>query len=319
MDRRTFLATAAGGVCAATAGCAGQLLGGDENGPTLELGLNHEGATLREQYVVDLSETTREYDEAAFEAAIAGERYTTQHRRPFYAVGDPKYARRDGTYYRLGSVVVDEATATRPVLRLSIVGDGETPTGVVDAERLPEGDRRAVHVAHMAARQRGNQGGAPWGLIERGGYVYRQESAIEESRLLAADGPDRVRYRDTVHAVEVSRERVHEAVYRGTVDPVADTPEGMEAVLRAKVVDARISRDDLAGEAREIVRKARHGGYEEPHPFSSAYRTVLRKLDERAYLDGNVENDAYGDDLGSGTVRYGGEYYDYLLFLRDGE
>ncbi|TKX82843.1 hypothetical protein EXE43_27315, partial [Halorubrum sp. SS5] len=69
------------------------------------------------------------WDEAALDAVLAGERYTTRHRRPFFATrDDPAYVLDDGTYHRLGSIVVGEAAETYPVLRLYAVDDGEMAT-----------------------------------------------------------------------------------------------------------------------------------------------------------------------------------------------
>lgn len=320
--RRRFLATALAGAVTAAAGCLeGLETGNNDDQRVLHLDLVHHDSPLRDQHVVDLSETRWARDEEAFEAALDGDRYTTQYWRPFASnPAEPRYAERDGTYYRLGSVVVDEATETRPVLRLretDAVGD-ESATGVTAAERLPPGDQRAVEVAHLAARARGNAGGVPWGLVQRGGYVYRRAAVIEESRLLSGDGPDQVTYRETQYAIEVTREPFHEPVYRATVDPVATSPERMEAILRAKLVDARIDPGELSTDARDVLRQARGDGYSESHPYSSGYRAVLTALHERAYLDGDVDNDSFGSDAGTGTLRYDGEYYDYGLRFRSG-
>lgn len=318
-SRRRFLS---GGLAAATtavAGCLGSLgVGGSDPERSLVLTLSYDEGSLRETYVVDLAETRPERDEAAFAAVLDGETYTTQYRRPFYSTPeDPKYAVRDGTYYRLGTVVVDEAAEHRPVLRLREV-DGDEDSDAVPADDLPEGDRRAVHIAYMAARARDDQGGVPWGLVQRGGYVYRREEAVEASRLLSAEGPDRVEFHETTYAVDVTRERFYEPVYRATAEPIADSPEQIEAILRAKFLDARFTREDLSSEAQQVLQSARGDGYAESHPYSSAYRTVLRTLNAYPYLDGDVENDALPNEHAGGMVRYDGEYYDYRLRFRDG-
>jgi hypothetical protein len=321
--RRELLA--AGGVAAvASAGCLGVF--GDDDGDrrALRLTLSRQDGPLRDRYVVDLDDTRSERDEEAFRATLDGSTYTTQHRKPFFSTPeDPEYTEHDGTYYRLGSVVVDEATETRPVLRLHDAGraaDEPSPDAVA-AERLPEGDRRAVHIAHMAARARGNEGGVPWGLVQRGGYVYRRDEAVGTSRLLGDDGPDRVVYRGTEYAVETSRERFHEPVYRATVEPVATDPDRMETILRASFVDARVASDALSAAARDVIRAARGDGHRETHPYSEGYRDVLKALHERAFLDGNVEKDAFSDgthEHGTGLVLYDGEYFDYRLRFRPG-
>ncbi|MFC7324797.1 hypothetical protein ACFQMF_09415 [Halorubrum rutilum] len=328
-SRRRVLA---GGLAAAAAAVAGCLDGSVTAGPAdgtpadqvLVLTLDDAGETLRDTGVVDPAETDPRWDEAAFAAARNGERYTAQYRTPLPPAGDdPTYAVHDGTYYRLDSVVVDEAAATRPVLRLfevdedggdgngSDAGDGDA----VESEALPAGDRRAVRIAHFAARARGNPGGVPVGLVERGGYVYRDAEAIDASELLAADGPDRVLHRDTVYRAEVARERFHEPVYRAVAEPVAESPERMEAILRARTVGARIESEDLSTDARAVIEAARRGGYEESHPYSDGYAEVLRTLRERPYLDGNVRKDAGWTESGSERIRYEGRYYDYQLLF----
>ena len=334
-SRRRFIGSVATAALAASAGCLGVFDrgGADDDSRVLELVLTRRGSTLREDFVVDLEETRIRWDEAAFEATLDGETYTTQHRKPFYSTpDDPKYAESGGTYYRLGSVVVDEVETTRPVLRLyssespaekrtdnesDSSDDDDSPDDVVDADRLPESDATAVHVAHLAARARGNTGGAPWGLVQRGGYVYRDETAVETSELLADDAPSFVRYRDRRYRIDVSRERFHEAVYRATVEPVATSPEEMERVLRAGHLEARISRSALSEEANDILRAAEGDGYSESFPYSDAYEAVLRAIHRRPYLDGNIEKDAGVDSDGPRLIRYGDAYYEARLQFRE--
>ena len=321
MDRRRFLVAGTAAGLAGLAGCLDAAGDGDDSGRILRLRLSRTSTPLRSEYVVDFATTERPDDADAFAAALDGEAYTTQYRRPFGArPDDPVYTRHEGTYYRLGSVVVDEAAVTSPVLRLSRVADADDPDApdAVAATDLAERDRGVVHVAHMAARARGNEGGMPVGLVDRGGYVYRDAERAEASRLVGTDAPTHVAYRDAVYAVEVDRERFHEPVYRATAEPVAETPEHMEAILRARFVTARLSGRDLPDEARSILQEAQGEGYGETHPYSEAYRRVLTGLHARAYLDGNVEKDAHVDDPGSGVVLDDGVYYDYRLRFLDG-
>ncbi|WP_435185401.1 hypothetical protein [Halobellus sp. EA9] len=167
----------------------------------------------------------------------------------------------------------------------------------------------------MATRARGNPGGAPWGLVERGGFVYRGTDRIESSELLA-DEPAYVTYRDRRYAVEISRETFYEPIYRAVAEPVADSPAEMEAILRARFVDARFDRADLSAGARDVVDAARRDAYEESHPYSAAYRELLRAMHKRAYLDGNIRKDAGVDDEGRTLLRYDGVNYDYRLAFR---
>jgi hypothetical protein len=158
----------------------------------------------------------------------------------------------------------------------------------------------------------------PWGLVQRGGFVFRGDADAAESRLVGDDAPSHVIYRATVYAVDVSRERFYEPVHRATVEPVAESPERMEAILRATFADARLSGGGLSGEARSLLRDAGGGeGYEEAHPYSAPYRTILTDLHARAYLDGNVEKDAHVENPGVGMVRYDGAYYRYRLRFLD--
>lgn len=322
-SRRGFLSASLAATVTASAGCLGAASSRGGAKRTLALTLSREDGPLRETFVVDLSETQPDWNEEAFEATRNGTAYTTQYRRPFASSPeDPTYIKRDGTYYQLDSVVVNEATATHPVLRLSEVDNSSgsaAPDGVA-ASQLPESDKRAIRAAYFAARARGNKGGAPWGVVQRGGYVYRSDEAINASTLLANDGPDHVTYREQVYAVDITREKFHESVYRATVEPVAETPEQMEAILRAQFVDARVSRDDLSTAAQDILEAAQREDYSEAHPYSSGYQEVLRALHKRAYLDGNIQKDAGVSETGRGMLRYDGVYYDYQLrFQSEGD
>jgi|GEM_PF-1089700 len=328
-NRRRVLAAGATAGVLSLSGCLDVTRGsdapvgdsGDGGNRRLRLRLSDAPTPLRSGHVVEFAETERPHDREAFSAALAGERYTTRGRTPFGSrPDDPRYARHEGTYYRLGSVVVNERAVTNPVVRLSAVddverGDTATDADVVDADDLSEADRTAVHVAHMAARARGDVGGVPWGLVRRGGFVFRDEADAEASRLVGPGRVEHVAYRDRVYAVEVHRDRFHEPVYRATIEPVAESPERLEAILRAQFVDVRLTGDDLSREARSVLRDARSGGYAERHPYSEPYRTVLTELHARAYLDGNVEKDAVVDDPGTGTALYDGAYYRYRVRL----
>ena len=330
-SRRRLLA---GGLAAAalgsTAGCLDGSFADDENDGgdaerVLTLTLEDVGTELRDRYVDDPVESDVPWDEAAFAAVRDGETYATQYRKPFFSSDDdPTYAVAEGIYYRLDSVVVDEVAVTRPVLRLLDIDDaGGDDAGGDDAgenatESLPDIDRRAVEIAHFAARARGDESGYPVGLVQRGGYVYRDDGAADASVLLD-DGADRVTYRGETYRVAVTRERFHEPVYRAVGEPVAESTEGIEAVLRAELVGARVDSDDLSGDAVRCLEEARYGGYGESHPFSGAYAEVLIELHERPYLDGNVENDAFDPGDRPELVRYDGRYYDRLLRFEPGE
>ena len=316
--RRLLVGAIAGGVGAA-AGCLGTIddESDDGDGATLTLSLSRVDGSLRDRYVRDRGAPAERWDEAALDAALAGESYTTQHRKPFFASpDDPAYVTDGGTYYRLGSVVVDEVAETYPVLRL-FEADEAVDSAVEGGEdgALPRADRRAVQVAHFAARARGNVGGYAVGLVERGGYAYRSESDRADSDLLDDDGPGHVTYRDTTYRVDIERERFHEAVYRPTAEPVAESPDRMEAILRAGLVGPRIESGELSEAAERIVDRAAADEYGETHPYSEAYVELLRALDARPYLDGNVRKDAGVGEDDEDMIRHGEEYYERYLRL----
>jgi hypothetical protein len=318
-SRRRFLAGAVAGGVGAAAGCLG--ITGDESddsdGATLTLSLSRVDGSLHDRYVLDREAPADRWDEAALDAAVAGDSYTTQHGKPFSAgADDPEYAAHEGTYYRLGSVVVDEVTETYPVLRL--YGADEAVESAVEAGEdgpLPKADRRAVRIAHFAARARGNVGGYAVGLVERGGYAYRTESDRADSELLDDDGPGHISYRDSTYRTDIERERFHEAVYRPTAEPVAERPERIEAILRARLVGPRIGSDELSAEAERIVDRAAADEYTETRPYSEAFVELLRALDARPYLDGNVRKDAGLAGNDEEMIRHGEAYYERYLRL----
>lgn len=320
LSRRGLLAGGAVGVLGAVAGCLG-LDGGEERRTTehtLVLTLSAHDGPLRDRYVVDLEETRSPRDEEAFRTTLDGDTYTSEFAKPFWSSpDDPAYTRHEGTYYRLGSVVVDEVTTTYPVLRL--YERASTPSEeAVAADTLPTVDQRAIQAAYFVARARDDGGGVPWGAVERGGYVYRRADAREASQLLADEAPTAVRFRDKVYEVEISREQFHDPVYRATVTPVADDPERMERILRAKFVDSRIERGALSADARQILERAAGDEYGESYPYSEAYSAVLRALEERAYLDGDIENDAGVKPDRPPMTLFGDRYYRYRLRFRGG-
>jgi hypothetical protein len=317
LSRRQLLAGGLAAGLTASTGCLG--LGSDtaheEAGPELTLSLRRVDGPLRNRYVHDRESIDPRWDEQALEAAINDEQYTTEYRKPFFATpDDPAYFHQEGTYYQLRSVIVDEVTETHPVLRL-FEADGTTSTPV-DGSRegtLPEADRRAVYRGHLAARARGNTGGFPSGLVERGGYVYRRDAARNESVLLAEDGPNYVSYRGIRYEVRVTQEQFHEPIYRPTAEPVATDPERMESILRVTFVGARTSQTELSSEARQIIAKAEPTDYSETYPLSDAYEELLRALEKRAYIDGNIRNDAELRATRNELIQYEDRYYEHSL------
>ena len=318
-SRRRLLAGAIAGGVGAVAGCLGTTDDDpdDGDGATLRLSLSRVDGSLRERYVRDSDDPAERWDEAALDAALAGDSYTIRHREPFYSGPEkPAYVAHEGTYYRLGSLVADEVAETYPVLRLYET-DGAVESAVAADEEgdLPLVDRRAVKIAHFAARARGNVGGYAVGLVERGGYAYRNETDRADSDLIDDDGPDHVTYRDTTYRVDIERERFHEAVYRPISEPVAESPERIEAILRARLVGPRIESDELSEAAERIVDRAAADEYTETHPYSEAYVELLRALDARPYIDGNIRKDAGVGEHDKEMIRHGGAYYERYLRL----
>ncbi|MDS0297940.1 hypothetical protein NDI76_04225 [Halogeometricum sp. S1BR25-6] len=321
-SRRRLLALVGVVGLSAASGCSNRLSEAAGDDPaTLTFHLYGRTSTLRERYVEDLNETRAPWDEEAFAAAVNGTEYTTQYRKPFPTSG-PVWAELNGTYYRLDEVVVGEEEVTHPVLRLSEAGrvDDADESTYVERDDLPEVDQRAVQIAYMAARARGNAGGVPWGLVQRGGSVYRDDDAANRSELLADDGPARVAHRDRIWRVEVARETFHEAVYRPDADPVADSETGIEEAIRGRLVGARIDPETLSAAEREVFRRARGEGYTAEHPFPDAVVSVLKRMNERAYIDGNVTKDGGANDYPPrDLLRYGNAYYEYRLDLTEAE
>lgn len=320
LSRRRLLAGGAVGALAAAAGCLGfgSASKQQQGERRLVLTLTQQDSPLRDHYVENLEGNRSQHDEEAFRTTLEGGTYTSEFFRPFWSTPeDPVYTRHEGTYYQLGSVVVDEATATYPVLRL-YEREGTPDSDTTAVEELPEIDRAAIQIAYVVARARDDGGGVPWDAVERGGYVYRREESREASQLLADGGPDRVRFRDRIYDVEINREQFHDPVYRATVTPVAEDPERMERIVRAAFVNARIGQETLSSDAQDVVRQAAAGEYSESHPYSEEYRTVLRELERRAYLDGDIENDAGVEPDQPPMVLYGDQYYRYRLRFTEG-
>lgn len=322
-SRRDLLLTWAALAGGSLAGCTGTVSPDDSStGSMLRLQLTPIGRSLVDHYVLDLEENRFERDEEALRATLNGSHYETQYRRPFpVRSGDePAYTRHEGTFYELDSLVVGERRTTHSVLRLFEVerrdGSEQRPE-CTPLEALPVIDQRAVEIAHMAARARGNEGGYPVGLVERGGYVYRSDPGEDESRLVGDDAPTHVCHRGIVYRARMDEETFHEPIYRADVDPVATSREEMEGVLRAAFVAYRLEPEELTMEERRIIGEARNGGYEETHPFSAPLVSLLEDLDRREYIDGNVSKDAIGARSRGDVLRYGEEYYDCFLRLNE--
>lgn len=247
--------------------------------------------------------------------------YETTHQTPFPTSHpeSPEYVEHEGTYYRLGHVVVGEERVRHPVLRLYDVGEDsdldETPAHVGSHE-LPRVDVRAVKRASLAARARGNMGGVPWRIVERGGSVYRDPDAVESSELLADDGPNHVGHLGRVYRVETAVERFDETVYRADVDAVADSEATFREVVDARYLDARLSEKELSAAQRDILTEAEAGDYRAKHPYPEPLRELLKAMGRRAYLDGNISKDSVDpEEFGHGLVKIDESYLRFDIAL----
>ena len=108
-------------------------------------------------------------------------------------------------------------------------------------------------------------------------------------------------------------------MYRPTAEAVAESPDRVEAILRATFVGPRVERDDLSDEGDRILRRAVGDEYAETHPYSDAYVELLRAIDARPFIDGNVRKDAGVGETQEEMIRYGDEYYERYLRILDEE
>ena len=317
LSRRQLLASGLVAGITAVSGCLGlgNYTASDQGETELSLSLTEIDGPLRNKYVHDREDPDDSWDEQALTAALNDGQYTTQLRKPFFASDDdPAYVVHEGTYYQLNEVIVNEVTVLHPVLRLTEAEDvTATPIDGSEDGNLPEADQRAVSIAHLAARARSNEGGFPAGLVQRGGYAYRTETARDESDILTEEGPNYISYRDTTYEAETTHEQFYEPVYKPIAEPVAESPEGMQTILRAKYVGARVSQADLSSEAQRIIFEASAGDYNEIHPFSDAFEELLRALDKRAYIDGNIRKDAGVRANEREMIQYEQTYFEYSL------
>lgn len=108
-------------------------------------------------------------------------------------------------------------------------------------------------------------------------------------------------------------------LHQPDVEPVTESDARLERILEAQLVDARLNPNSLTQAERRIVQQAQHDGYEASHPFPKELDSLLRKLDERAYIDGNISKDALVDADDRSVLKYGREYFDYRLRLVPGD
>jgi hypothetical protein len=243
----------------------------------------------------------------AVRATAAGDRPTTYGYRP---IPTDQYVEYDGTYYALDIVVTGVTEIDRHVLRLMWVGDTddlEDPPEAIEHGDLPPIDRHAVKPAYFAARAREHDGGAPWDIIEEGGYVYRH---LDDTTSELAPEPehDHVRFNETILKVTVETKTLTEPAYTGVRIPIADSRAAFERSLDGSMVDARIEKSTLSGEAKTILSR---GEYTEETPLSQAYEEVIRALGLRELLHTDdpptAENGLH--------VSYDGTYYRFGLYV----
>lgn len=245
----------------------------------------------------------------ALRAATDGERYMTYGYEP---LPDGEYAERNGTYYRVGSVVTGRERIARSVLRLEWVGRIDELERVPEhtpVDDLPPLDGNAAIIAFLAARARHTGGGAPWESIERGGYVYRRPG---ESVLAPDPDYEYLTTHGVVLRVRVSREVIPEPEYTAVATPVASSRAGFRDVIDAAVVDVHLSRGDLTDAARDVLGRAGLDPYRETTPLSSGFEELLIALDLREFLDARERRATNGRYLALGD-----RYYRYGLYVNE--
>ena len=249
----------------------------------------------------------------AWRTATGGGTYVTYGYSP---VPDGEYTVREGQYYLLQATVTGQRELKRPVLRLEWVGHADElaePPDAVNYESLPPLDRKAVEVAFFAARARESGGGAPWELVERGGYVYRHLT-MGRSELVPRPEHRYVNYEGVILRVRTARETLPEAKFETTAKRVANSKRAFARVVDAALVDARVNGASLSKEARRLITTATgSGAYRETTPLSSEFEEVLRALHLRQYLSLSERESPTGE---SGRyLELDGAYYTYALFV----
>ena len=243
----------------------------------------------------------------AWQAAVSGRRYTNYG---YPAVPDGEYTEHDGTYYRLHDVVTGRERIERSVLRLTWVGDAEADDApdATPRDALPPIDRNAVMPAYFAARAREYDGGAPWDVIEQGGFVYRHLDRIE-SELAPTPEHEYVAVHDTVLAVDVSQETLVEPAHTAVATRVATSAAEFGRVADAALVEERVSLSALGTETRELLgRVLTQEEYTESVPLSDAFETLLAELGFRDATD--CAPDSCRDELlGRRYVAVDGDHY----------
>lgn len=310
-SRRSFLAAAGSLGAAALAGCSFSL--GDAD-PSLSFTLSTDsvGTSLAPAALWSPPENPSPLSRHTADRVadtLAGERPTTYGYRP---VPEGEYVERDGAYYELQVVATDLREIDRPVLRADWVGDVEQledPPEYVRRADLPPLDRRAVNAAYLAARAEEFDGGAPWHIVERGGYVYRRLD-VAESELAPDPQHSHVAFNGTLLALSVDVVAIEEPAYTGDAVRVAGSKAAFERALDADLVDARIDESDLSDEQQRILAR---GSYEETTPLSDAYRSLLEALQFRDLLHTNPSRAPRGKN--GQHLALGDRYYRYGLYV----
>lgn len=314
LSRRSVLGSVATVGTAALAGCTDSLLASDgsANALSYELSLDRIDGSLADRVLWEPADADHPWDRArndAVRAAAAGERPTTYG---YEHVPDDEYVVHDGTYYALDVVTTGLERIERPVLTLSWEGrldEVTDPPAYVRHEDLPGLDRHAVKPAYFAARAREFDGGAPWDVIEEGGYVYRH---LERGTSELAPAPDHeyVAFNDTLLGVSVEQRTLAEPAFTGVRIPVADSREAFARAVDAEFVDARIDADELSEAERLILARERH---EETSPLSEEFRSVIERLGLRRLLD--ADPDRVPESENGQHLAYDGSHYRYGLYV----
>ena len=314
-SRRALLAATGVAGLGSLAGCTALDSLGDDRKLSYGLTVEDEGESLADTVSLEPDGDRAPWsaeDRRLYDAVVDGERYTTTG---YDLVADEEYAEADGTYHKLQSVTTGVETIERSVLRLAWVGrrdELDDPPEAIERDALPPLDARAVYPAYVAARAQQYGGGAPWDIVEEGGYVYRFLGDAE-SELAPDPQHDYVAVDDTILAVSVTQDTLEEPIHTAVAIEIADSERGFERALDGAMVDARIS-EPLPEPQQRIVDRARVETYEETTPLSGQFSSLLRALGRHDLLDVDP-----GDAQPGGTnglyLKYDSQFYRFGVYV----
>ncbi|WP_251342874.1 hypothetical protein [Haloplanus halophilus] len=306
--RRRLLRTAAATTATAVAGCAATDFTGSEPAAEYVLTVDSAGASpvAHAIYEPDDGALFGDPARAALDGILPDGRHTTYGYEP---LPDGAYVHRDGTYYRIASVVTGRKRLPRLLVRVDPLPEDRVPEDAVLIDTLPRPSARALKMLHTHAQTDGETGTAD--LLRGDAYVLRRP-AERESRLATGDLDGRVvtmtESGSWAYRVEVARERIVEPAHTALALPVADSRSEFRDVVFAARVDAELAPDALSRESRERLEQAvARGTYAETEPVSEPFDALLDALGLGAV-----------DDAVNGRLLwYDGELHRYGLYVSE--